>query len=604
MPVLLADAIYSPAPDPDEGQTVVRYQIGSQVAGLDIALPAKLAFDRVRLDQVFAQMGNDVEQDHAYGVSEQGLLGAGLMTLAEAAEWREPLEHTYDQILNLHRQEWNGIWFRVVRNFFWSATAGHFDCIIGNPPWVRWSKLPDAYRERVKPTCERYGIFSRNRRHGGNELDISAMITYTTADKWLKPEGRLAFVITGTIFKNPSSAGFRQFQLDPSDPNTLHLVPVAVDDMKEIKPFEDAANHTAVAVFVKSANPGCYPVPYRVWGAAQGCARAIPANLDLPSVRTRTTIDVKEAAPVGEDGSPWAVLAVGRYAAMAGLSGECGWTAGRKGITTDLNGVYFVPIIDQGTTQVRINSRPDSGKKDIGAVRSAWVEPELLYPLIKGAGDFEACYLRLNDPKREKEILYSFVPNRGISAADYVTARMDMARSRLAKTRAWFSNFQTLLENRSTYRRQMAGAPFFAIYNVGDYTFQPWKVVWPEMSTNFYAAVAGSADVPVVGSRPFVPDHKVYFSAFDHKEPAHFLCGLLNTPLVREWIESHNISIQVGDVFKHTTIPEFDAADTTHRAFSALVEKAHGEHDAAKRAKLIREIEAKGGTIIEKWLGR
>lgn len=44
IPVLLADAIYSPAPNPDKGQDVVKYQIGSQVAGLDIALPAALVF--------------------------------------------------------------------------------------------------------------------------------------------------------------------------------------------------------------------------------------------------------------------------------------------------------------------------------------------------------------------------------------------------------------------------------------------------------------------------------------------------------------------------------------------------------------------------------
>ena len=38
-------------------------------------------------------------------------------------------------------QRWNGIWFRKVRNFFCSATAGEFDLIIGVPPWVRWSKV-------------------------------------------------------------------------------------------------------------------------------------------------------------------------------------------------------------------------------------------------------------------------------------------------------------------------------------------------------------------------------------------------------------------------------------------------------------------------------
>lgn len=602
IPVLLADAIYSPAPDPAKGQEVMNYKIGSQVAGLDISLPSALALNRERLDQVFAQMGEDVEGDLEYVDVEARLLDAGLLTPDEANAWRAPLQYTYDQILALHRQQWNGIWFRVVRNFFWSATAGHFDCIIGNPPWVRWSKLPEAYRERVKPTCDHYGIFSKNKRHGGNELDISAMITYTASDKWLKPRGRLAFVITGTIFKNPSSAGFRHFKLDPKNPKTLHLAPVEVDDMKALKPFDDATNHTVVAVFNKSSKPGIYPVPYRIWDSAPGQTKSIPVTTDLATVMKRIAITDKEAAPVDDIGSPWAVLAKGRYKVLQGLSGSCEWVAGRKGITTDLNGVFFIPIIKTSGALAQVRSRPEAGKKNIGPTKTAWVETDLLYPLVKGAGDFEACYLRLNDPGRSEKDLYTFVPNRGIGNSEYESSETAMNGKGLAKTKAWFSGFKILLNDRSTYRRQMQGAPFYAVYNVGDYTFQPWKVVWPEMSKNFYAAVAGSTMVPGAGMRPYVPDHKVYFASFDKKKPACFLCGLLNTPLVREWVESHNVSIQVGDVFKHMSLPEYEPANAHHCGLAALVENAHSEHDKIKRAALVAKIEMAGEAILKTWM--
>ena len=118
--------------------------------------------------------------------------------------------------------------------------------------------------------------------------------------------------------------------------------------------------------------------------------------------------------------------------------------------------------------------------------------------------------------------------------------------ARANKTKAWFSSYKGLLTERSTYRRQMKGAPYFGVYNVGEYTFMPWKVVWPEMSSRFYAAVVGDAEVPVAGMRPYVPDHKVYYSAFERKEEAFYLCGLLNTPMVAEWIESHTVNIRSG----------------------------------------------------------
>lgn len=604
IPIMLADAIYSPASTPKPGETVVKYQIGSQIAGLDIVLPAALAFDRSKLDDVFAQMGEDVENETEYADVEARLLQSGLMLPAEVLAWREPLKHTYDQILDLHRQQWNGIWFRVVRNFFWSATAGHFDCIIGNPPWVRWSKLPPLYRERVKPTCAHYGIFSKNKYHGGNELDISAMITYATADKWLKPSGRLAFVITGTVFKNPSSAGFRGFRIEPANPASAYLSPVGVDDLKALKPFQDAANHTVVAVFDKTGTPGTFPVPYRLWESAGGASRAIPVASTLSEVLARVAIGDQEAVPADGAGSPWAVLAKGRYAVLRGLAGTCTWAAGRKGITADLNGVYFVPIVNSNSTSVQVQSRPEAGKKAIGPVKTAWVEPDLLYPLIKGAGDFEACYLNLLDPKRTEPLLYTFVPNTGIGKTEYAQSKATMDLPSLKKTKAWFNSFQKLLDERSTYRRQMqpAGAPNYAVYNVGDYTFKKWKVIWPEMSTRFYAAVAGSAKVPVAGERPFVPDHKVYFVAFDDKETAFFLCGLLNSPMVREWIESHNVSIQVGDIFKHLTLPEFDSSNSAHTKLSKLVESAHAQHDSMLRKKIVAQVEAESDKILAAWM--
>lgn len=590
VPILMADAIYSPATSPSEGSKVVEYNIGSQVAKLNIRLPAELALDRTLLDLVFKRMGDDVELGLDFSYAKEKLIKARLITHEEMILWESQLKHTYEQVLNLHKKKWNGIWFRIVRNFFWSATAGNFDLVIGNPPWVRWSKLPELYRERVKPTCEHYGIFSKTKRHGGNELDISAMITYTVADKWLKDNGRLAFVITGTLFKNPSSAGFRTFKIEPSRDDSLYLQPVVVEDMKALKPFEDATNHTTMVIFEKTVYPTVYPVRYEVWGAKKGHKRAINSVATLNQVLDTIESNVKEAFPVGEDGSPWAILSPGRFETIKYLSSQCEWTKGRKGITTDLNGIYFVPIIRDNGSLVEIQSRPDAGRKDIGQQKTQWVEPDMLYPLIKGAGDFKECYLELDNPEISKERLFTFVPNTGISNSEYENSEIKLNSPEFARTSSWFHNFKKQLLERSTYRLQMKNAPFHAIYNIGEYTFKPWKVIWPEMSSSFYAAVAGSSEVPIIGTRVYIPDHKVYFSSFDDKETAYYLCGLLNSTTVKEWIDSHNVSIQVSDIFKHLNVPEFDRDNSEHIRLSELVEQAHHTHDSKERMNIISDI--------------
>jgi len=611
IPVLLADAIYSPASNPDAGQKVVLYSIGSSVANLSIKIPAVLAFNRKRLDEVLEVMGEKVEENCEFNIVQSALQASGLMSADEGRDWAAPLQETYNQVLALHRKSWNGIWFRIVRNFFWSATAGQFDAIVGNPPWVRWSSLPEAYRDRVKAVCEGYDIFSNTRHHGGNELDISAMITYTTGDKWLKPGGKLAFVITQAVFQNPSSAGFRNFRINGRD----NLIPLSVDDMKSLKPFPNAANKTAVAVFEKTTRAPEYPVPYRVWDAKEKDgvdkrgrkrreSRSINPDLTLDCVKSLTVRSSMDANPISGDGSAWAILPPGRFALLQPMAkvDEAPWVEGRKGITVDINGIYFVRILDQSEDAglVRIESRPEAGRTDIGPARKEWIEPNWLYPLVKGAADFKPCYLK------PAETLFTIVPNKGIRRADFERAKHEFQT--LKKTKAYLANFNKkgneLLEKRSTYRGRMSamGAPYYAIYNVGDFTFKPWKVIWAEMSGKFSAAVAGSATVPLVGERPYVPDHKIFFVALDDKTEAHYLCGILNSSTVAEFVESHNVAIQVGDIFKHMRLPEFDPKNPKHIELATKVESAHVEADEVVRRGLVEEICKLADSQMESWL--
>ena len=615
IPVLLADAVYSPAPQPDGNQSVIEYSIGSEQANLHVVLPTELARDRLLLDQVFQSMGAGVENDSEYPVVAEALVKSGVLKQARACAWQDHLKKTYDQVLALHRKSWNGIWFRIVRNFFWSATAGQFDAIVGNPPWVRWSNLPDAYRNRAKPTCEQYEIFSDTKFHGGNELDISAIITYTSADKWLIEEGRLVFVITQTVFQSPSSQGFRRFRINETD----RLVPLSIDDMKALKPFPDAANKTAVAMFTKK-NQGVtnYPLDYRVWlgkpkadaagrpkkgrGGQPQRLKAIDPRLHRKDILGLVDVVSMEANPVSDtmEGAPWAIMQPCHFELCKPLFGPSTWVNGRKGITTDLNGIFFVDVIDVNTVEktVKVRTRPQEGKTDLGKPRDFWVEADSLYPLAKGAGDLHPCYFL------PQSTLYAFVPNTGIDRASLDAAAARYTTRTNPKTYKYFSAYKEWMESRSTYRTRMKGAPFYAIYNVGDYTFAPYKVLWAEMTGDFSSAVATSSVVAGCGPRVYVPDHKLYFADFNESEPAYYLCGLLHAEIVKEMIEAHVVATNIGDIFKHISLPVFDSKKKSHIALAETVKQAHGERDAAKRACIVEEVRERAGTLIGNELKR
>lgn len=594
IPILLADAIYSPAPDPSGDMSVVNYVIGSSVADLTITLPTELAQDRERLDKVFTIMGDCVEQNMEAAPMLNRLIDRRAISDEERSIWEAILSTTYERVLNLHRRNWNGIWFRIVRNYFWSSTAGEFDVIVGNPPWVRWSKLPELYRNRVTPTCRRYDIFSHTPFYGGNELDISGLITYTVSDKWLRNGGQLIFLLTQTHFQSASSEGFRRFCIN----GDRYLSPVIVDDLKSLKPFPDAANKTVIFVAQKSEEMPHYPVDYVIWDSIPGKSRTIPEHATKQEVLERTSREMSEANPVQESSSPWAILPPGEFETCRKLVGRCTWTEGRKGITCDLNGVYFVNVVNvsHDGRQVQIETRPEAGRTDIGPKQRFWVESSLLYPVIKGASDLDSCWF---NPRHE---LYAIVPNKGITTTFLSEAETEIADNN-PQLCTYFHTFESQLRQRSTYRTRMSSAPYYAVYNVGEYTFAPWKVVWPEQPGNggLPVAVVNTRTLQGVGEKVVIPDHKIYFAEFEDSAKAYYLCGLLSCSHVQKFITSFHIMLQVGDIFKHMRLPEYNVEDEQHNRLVELAQEAHSEQDANARSNLLEQISEIGNTIIENW---
>ena len=167
----------------------------------------------------------------------------------------------------------------------------------------------------------------------------------------------------------------------------------------------------------------------------------------------------------------------------------------------------------------------------------------------------------------------------------------------------YFHHFERQLRNRSTYKTRMPTAPYYAIYNVGGYTFAPWKVVWPEQPGNsgLPVAVVNTRTLRGIGERLVIPDHKIYFAGFDEASKAFYLCGLLLCSTVQRFILSFHIMLQVGDIFKHMKLPEYDPTNGQHFLLAKLVKEAHTTTDEINRQTLLEQISNIGNSIIENW---
>jgi hypothetical protein len=587
IPVYQADAVYSPSISiTNKHELAVRsYQIGTnfpEMPNIDLELPE----DLIQKNRLLAQVLEIMEQSIRLGDTEEVYLAILKKEHSIAKEpsfilWEPFIREMFRKIQELEQNDWNRIWCRIFRNFFASVAIGQCDIIAGNPPWVRWSELPKKYAERIKPTCESYDIFSEDVYFGGNELDISGMITYTVADKWLKNGGYLCFVITQSHFQSQSSGGFRRFEI-----NGLPLKVLRVDDFTGAKPFRQLVNKPTVLSIQKGFATN-YPVKYYMWKLSS--KKSIDEDLDWDKANLQLKSEEQEANPMGP-GLRWSIMPPGEFSFVEKLVGKDTETVGRKGIVTDLNGAYFLEILGPGKESNHLICRncPETGRQKLLPRRIVEVNSEFIYPLIKGAENIRPFYATTSP-------VYVLIPNKKIKSKEIPTvselAKINPSLLRyFQEINSIKSNGVGLLDLRSTWKSRQRpqfedlvkkgemdsrDIPFYAIYDVGDYTFSPFKVVWAEISKTLQAAVVSNAEVPGCGFKPIVPDHKVYFAPFDSAEEAHFICALLNSKPIKSFIDSFTVKLQVGTLFRHINLPKYDPGLDTHNKLVELSKVAH-----------------------------
>jgi len=477
------------------------------------------------------------------------------------------LEALYRQLYRLDEEGRNGLWARLLKNGFAPVLVGEFDFVVGNPPWVNWESLSDEYREATKRLWVDYGLFSLKghaARLGGGKKDLAMLFTYAAADHYLKPDGKLGFVITQTVFKTKGAgAGFRRFRLGEEGE---HLRPLVVDDMSEIKPFPGVANQTAVMVLQKGREID-YPVPYTYWQGekrGRGRRRTIPEELTLGEVEGMTVRSNLWAEPVDGDDptSPWMTA---RKAALKALQNVISPAAYRaySGACTWFNGIYWIGILDHRPDgKLVIENLWDIGRAKARRVQAA-IEADLVYPLLRG-----------RDVTR-----WQAVPSVHILLTQDPDNRIGIDETRLKvhlpETYSFLQKFRDDLIDRSGYKKyfQEAEAPFYTIYNVGPYTMAPYKVGWAREDALLRCAVFSQATFGP-SSKLIVPDQTVQFIDFEGEREAHFACAVLNSsPAVAvPFCYATDITTHI---LKVIGVPEFDAENPVHARLAALSRRAH-----------------------------
>jgi len=484
---------------------------------------------------------------------------------AEGKAAASPLQALYEQLLELHKKGLDGLWARLLKNNFAPLTVGKFDHVVGNPPWVNWENLPDGYRQNTAHLWTGYALFP----HRGFEAilgkakdDISILMAYVAMDRFLKPRGRLGFVITQSLFKTAGAGqGFRRFRLgEEGDPIRV----VHVDDMVELNPFEGASNRTAVMVLEKG-EPTRYPVPYTVWRKKGRGRFTYDSTLEEVKAATHTLDFFAEPVDPNDPTSPWLTAPKGALRAVRKVLGESDYTAHEGVNTGGANAVYWVEIVAKrpdGLVVVRNITK--GAKRQVPEVTEA-IEPDLLYPLLRGRD------VRRWQAEPSAFTLLTHKPGMRLTAIPEGEMQETYPR-----TWAYLKRFESILRERAAFKRYFTRkdrnrkvietGPFYSMFDVGDYTFAPWKVVWREVSHTLDTAAAVPSD-----DKPTIADHTLITSSSE----AFYVSGLLNSAPSRMAVQAYIVLHPDPHILDRISIPKYAPADPVHQALAEASKEAH-----------------------------
>lgn len=174
-------------------------------------------------------------------------------------------------------------------------------------------------------------------------------------------------------------------------------------------------------------------------------------------------------------------------------------------------------------------------------------------------------------------------------------------RTKYPKTYLYLKRFEKILRQRQAFKRYFTKkvnnkdieiAPFYSMFDVGDYTFAPYKVVWPNIASEINAAVISLYQgniITLVGSGTLLE--------------AHYICALINSGIVNLALKAYSMKggKSFGDphVLRNICIPKFNPKNKLHVKLANLSQQAHKLAQKNDIQKL-KEVEEKIDNIAAK----
>ncbi len=311
----------------------------------------------------------------------------------DAQEWADALEvciHLYDQVRDLADEGRNGVWARIIENSFAPLFTGRFSVIVGNPPWLTWTRLPERWRAATERIWRRYGLWQIPKEAGDRarsqlaSTDMAVLVFATALDRYLEVNGVIGLLTPDSLLTgDPGGRAFRRFRLTSGDGQVdLPFRVLHVDNWADVGPFRPDASNRPVFIAARRDESAQYPVPTVKWRRGEG---VVQLAAEWAAVKLQLEKTPGSSAPVDRQSptSAWSFQALGAPALIEG--GRNNWEFGKGLDTRGANGVFFVQILQSKRAEGSVLIENGiSGRDPTIQITRGWVEADLVYPLLRG----------------------------------------------------------------------------------------------------------------------------------------------------------------------------------------------------------------------------
>lgn len=575
IPVYLGDSANLPQVVKIDGVDCYRHKIENQKQVIDIELPISFVkninFSKIMLSiqmLVKAEKSNDIAKKIIEFVNKRDRTEVILEKINKLAK----------NLVYLHRNKWDGIWVRIISNFLSVAKLGKFDMIVGNPPWVKWEFLPQSYANKIKKLCIDKHLFSGSVRTGGISLNICALISNTAASEWLSKEGILAFLMPKTLMTQQSYEGFRNFYLDYEKKKRLYLQ--KIDDWSD-------SGHPFITVQEKFLTYffGFKKVDYSTGIPAYTYIKRkdvsiidINSKKDFVLVKNFFNVIEIKAKQLSKDRTIFTFVNKNPKHDFSIIIGDNFYKA-RSGAEFTPGEIYFLKSVGNTKNKKTYyfkNNPLKTAKYKVVYKDRIELETEYIYPLVKGPSIKPFCY---NQDDNFAIFPYDWGIKKNVS--------FDSLTACCSKIADYLIDYKNLIEQQSSRSLGLSmGTEFYALSKIGEYTFVDCLVAFRD-NTRMCATVITPVKTPWGENKmPVCAKHAPFISMTKNKrfitlDEAFYICGILNTRIVADYINSSNDSRSIS-IDLQIKLPEYNKKDENFYKISELSREAH---DLAKNNK-------------------